>query len=644
MKPRGGWAGRILTVDLAEGRFSTLPTEGFQEYIGGRGINQYLLLRDLPVETAADSPENRLLFGAGPLVGTRACSSSRMNIDCKNVLTGGAGSANVGGHFAAELKFAGYDHIVIHGRAEKPVYLHLRNGVVELRDACHLWGKGVQETASLIRKELNDPGVRVAAIGPAGERRVRFACIIVDEGRAAGYAGCGAVMGIKNLKAIAVRGTQDVVIASPSAFDESVKRMRGKIEASDSIRTMRLGGTHLVAGAGGPKHTNPQGCRNLQDEFWAVERSQKVSEKAFKPFEISRVACFNCPIRCSHLYEIPAGEYKGKRVEGIQSNTVRAFTSNLDVDDPLVLLNANFLVNDLGLDVDGTAVALGWIFECFERGIVTSRDTDGLTLNWGNGDAALSLIKKIAFREGVGALLAEGVARASREVGRGSEAFAMHVKGGPLNESCVRSHKAWALGIMTSSRGSGHLRGAPNTEQKAIPPDVSQRLWRIPDAGIPRSYRGKGKLVTWFESYKAVVDSLGLCSFTTYWRDVDLVSPKDLADLFCAATGREVDEVELLRMGERIQNIEKVFNTVHGGFRREDDNPPNRLMESPVSSGPFEGERLDREEWATMLNEYYDAHQWNRKTGWQTEACLEELQLPEFVRDLLEKNGKLSRP
>jgi aldehyde:ferredoxin oxidoreductase len=481
----------------------------------------------------------------------------------------------------------------------------------------------------------------MASIGPAGENLVKFACIIVDDGRAAGFSGCGAVMGSKNLKAIAVRGSKKIPVAQPALLKETVADIRKRIDSSAAIEKMRQGGTHYLAAAGGLDHSGPQGTRNLQDEFWSKEKSKNVKEPAFKPWEIKRLGCFNCPVHCSHLYEIPDGENKGKHVEGIQANTVRAFSSNLDIDDPQVVLNANFLCNDLGLDVDGTGAALGWAFECFEKGLIAEQDTDGFRLNWGNGEAALALIKKMALRQGFGDLLAEGVSAAAKRLGRKSEEYAMHIKGAPVNESCMRTHKAWALGVVTSTRGAGHLRGAPNTEQKIIPPERSQELWGVPNADDPGSYEGKAKLVTWFEAFKAAVDAFGLCYFTTYWRDVHLIGPKDLCDLLYGATGRKIQEDELLGIGEKIINIEKAFNTLHAGFSRKDDHPPYRLQRSSVSQGLFKGAYLNEENWETMLSEYYDQHRWDKVTGWQTEACLDALRLPSFIKKRLKEKNRL---
>ncbi len=639
-KPYGS-TGQILRVHLTDRTVSVIPTERYQEFIGGLGINQYVLLEELESDVHPLSPENLLIFGAGPLVGTPAFSSSRLSIDCKNVLTGGVGSANAGGHFSAELKRSGYDHMIISGKSDTPVVLFVHDERVLFLDASHLWGKGTQETFQSIKQEQGDPRIQVAAIGPAGENSVQFACIMVEQGRAAGFSGCGAVMGSKNLKAVAVRGDREIALAHPAYLDGALKKIRERFDISPSLKKMRLGGTHLIAAAGGPNHTNPQAVRNHQDEIWTKEKSRKITEPMFKPYEVERLACFNCPVRCSHLYEIPEGENKGKRLEGTQANTVRAFSSNLDVADPLVVLNGNFLCNDLGLDVDGTAVSLGWAFECYEKGIFTDKDTDGLQLTWGNSQAALSLIRAIALRRGIGDLLAEGAARAAEKIGQGTAAFAMHVKGAPINDSNLRTHKGWALGIGTSTRGAGHLRGAPNTEQKRIPADISQKIWGIPSAGDPAAYEGKAKLVAWFEAYKAVVDSLGVCYFTSYWRNTDLLSPQDLSDLLYGVTGRRLEEQALMAVGERIINIEKAFNTLHAGFTRKDDDLPERLFTTSISTGPFKGEHLHRQQWDKMLDEYYLHHQWDAQTGWQTETCVEALELPAFVKERLKQKNRL---
>lgn len=641
MEQSAGWSGQILRINLTEQTHTISPTAEYKAVIGSQGINQYILIKELPVGTDPLSPENILVFGAGPLVGTMAPASCRMSIDCKNVLTGGTGSANVGGHFAPELKRAGYDHIVVTGKADHPVVLSIKDDAVGFLDASHIWGKGIQETSRQIREEMDDPRVRMASIGPAGENLVAFACIMVDEGRAAGFSGCGAVMGSKNLKAIAVRGSRKIPIAHPAFLKETAADIRKRIDSSPDVEKMREGGTHLLAAAGGPTHSGPQGTRNLQDGFWSKEKSKNVKEPVFKPYELKKLACFNCPVHCSHLYEIPDGENKGRQTEGIQANTVRAFSSNLDIDDPKVVLNANFLCNDLGLDVDGTGAALGWAFECFEKGLLSEQDTQGVKFNWGNGEAALALIKKIALRQDIGDLLAGGVLEAAKKFGRKSEEYAMHIKGAPLNESCMRTHKGWALGIVTSTRGAGHLRGAPNTEQKTIPPEISRKLWGIPNADDPGSYEDKAKLVAWFEAFKAVVDALGLCYFTTYWRDIHLIGPKDMSDLLYGATGLKIHEDELLKIGEKIVNIEKAFNTLHAGFSRKDDRPPERLFRSSVSQGPFKGAYLDPEKWETMLNEYYDCHGWDRETGRQTEACLDALELPAFIKGRLKAQNRL---
>jgi aldehyde:ferredoxin oxidoreductase len=283
-----------------------------------------------------------------------------------------------------------------------------------------------------------------------------------------------------------------------------------------------------MAGVGGWSGKVPTSVRNLQEEFWDGEKSARISEAAFHPMEKKRTACWNCPLSCLHLYET---ERDGKRieVEGMHANSVRGLGSNLDLDDPAALLEAHRLCNESGLDVDGVAAALGWAIECFERGLLGPADTDGLELRWGNGEAILALIGMIAERKGFGRLLGEGVLEAAKTVGRGSEQFAMHVKGVGLNEQGVRSHKAWGFGMAVSARGGGHLNGSPQTENRQISSWTGQWLFGNENAGVPGSYGGKGRLVAWYEIYKAIVDSVGMCYFTSGWYDPALADIEPLS-------------------------------------------------------------------------------------------------------------------
>lgn len=636
-----GWTGQILRVNLTEMRWWVESTAPYLTFLGGRGLSDWILFKESKPSVSPLDPESVIALGAGPLVGTFAPGAGRLNVSTKNVLTQGISTANVGGHFGAELKFAGFDEVVIEGKAPFPVYLWIEDGKAEIREAEDLWGKTTWQTEEAIKNDLHDRRIRVACIGVAGENLSTQACVIVDKGRAAGWGGCGAVFGSKNLKAIAVRGRRPLEVFDPTGLWTYTLALRERISQSRAFRVLSRYGTHGAYGVGGPLGTTPQGVRNHQDEYWPAEKGMHLREIVFRErWEVGRTACFSCPGSCTHLYRLPEKNSHSLLVEGIHTNTVRGLGSNLDITDPEALLRAQALINQLGLNTDGVASVLGWAFEAYERGLLSRQEADGLELRWGNGQAMLTLLERIAYRKGLGDLLARGVKEASRILGRGSEAFAMHVKGQEMNEQTVRSHKGWALGIFTSTRGSGHLNGASLIERLGMEPEKAKALFGTESVARPESYEGKGRATAWFESFKSVVDSLGICYYVTYWIDLDLIGLEDMATLFERATGKTIEPQELLRIGERIYNVEKAFNTLHAGFTRKDDVGPKRFYETPISGGAFAGARLDIQGYHRMLDEYYLAHGWDQASGWQTASCLARLGLEE-VNERLTQAGRL---
>jgi aldehyde:ferredoxin oxidoreductase len=636
-----GWAGKLLRVNLSERTCSWEPIDPCLNFIGGRGISDWIVFNESDPAVKATDPPSVIALGTGPLAGTLVPSGCRMNISSKNVVTGGISTANVGGHFAAELKYAGVDQIVIQGKAAEPVYIFIHNSRAEIRDAHELWGKTTWETEGMIRGELHDDRVRVACIGPAGENLCAGACIIVDRSRAAGWGGCGAVFGSKNLKAIAVRGTMPVKLADPDGFWSYNLELLKRVARSRASGILTRYGTHGAYGVGGPDGQTPQGVRNHGDEYWPADRGMHLREIVFREkWEIRRTACFACPSSCSHMYHLPAGRYGPLTLEGVHTNTVRALGSNLDITDAEAVLKGQALINQLGLNTDAVGSVMGWAYEAYERGLLTKDDTDGLDLTWGNGEAMVELLQRIAYRRGIGDLLANGVKEAARVLGKGSEEFAMHVKGQELNEQSVRSHKGWALGIFTSTRGGGHLNGASLVERLGMDKKKAKALFGSEAVTQPEAYEGKGVAAAWFESFKAVVDSMGICYYATLWIDLELLGLDEMATLFKKVTGQDTSADELFKVGQRIYNIEKAFNTLHGGFTRQDDFPPGRFLEAPISGGPFAGARIDREGYNRMLDEYYRAHGWDPVTSWQTVRCLDELGL-DHVKKSLAQAGRL---
>ncbi|HDR14298.1 MAG TPA: hypothetical protein ENN79_02195, partial [Desulfobacteraceae bacterium] len=398
-----GRIGKICFIDLTEEKYRIVTTDQEPELIGGRGVNQRLLF-DLQKRGVDDSdPQNPIILGAGPLVGTFIPGACRLAVDFRNQVTGGVGSANSGGHFAAEMKFAGFDHVVIQGRSSRLVYIYIKNGCVLFRDAESLRGLDTWEAENRIKHLEAEPRLKTLCVGVAGENLVRFACIIGDRGRAAGYGGSGAVFGAKNLKAVAVRGTGSVTVAHPDELLEEVLRFnRETIEKSPFVKVHRQGGT--LAAYLLPGENRPHAVRNMSRGFWSNESISRVDRAAIDDrYLVRRHACFACPIYCSAIYSVG-----GRPCEGLQANSWRSFASNLDITDPEMVMRLHLLTNRYGLDGDHTSAVLAWAVECFEKGLIDERDTGGLKLSWSDGRPLLQLVDQIASRTGFGEVLADG--------------------------------------------------------------------------------------------------------------------------------------------------------------------------------------------------------------------------------------------
>ncbi|RLE08997.1 aldehyde ferredoxin oxidoreductase [Candidatus Aerophobetes bacterium] len=629
--------GKILRINLTTQEISTEQTVKYtEEFLGGRGINQGILLKELRPEISPFDPANKLAFGVGTLVGTGAPGANRLSIDSKNVFTGGIGSSNCCGRFAAELKFAGYDHLIVEGKAEKPVYLWINNNQVEIKDASHLWGNTTWETENMIREEIGDKDIQILSIGPAGENLVRFACIIVNPSRAAGKCGLGAIMGSKNLKAVVVKGRNSIEVAEYKRFIQITRKLSEKIKKSENTTLLRKYGTLVSMFRWNECSSSP--VKNFQDGYMDPKKMEKISYEVFCNTYKEGDYEFGCPIGCAHSYRVKSGPYAGVYSKKLETNCIWDFATTFDIDYAPAIIKIQSLCSQYGMDIDGASCAIAWAFECYQRKIITDKDTEGLELKWGDYKVIIKLLKKIAYREGFGNILAEGSKRASEMIGRGSEKYSINVKGQDLREA-IRVLKGWALGNVVSARGGAHTRGAPLTESRRISQEISKKLWGVPTAGDPTTYKGKATIVVYYERLHAMMDALGVCFFTSNWISPDLLGPADYAELFSAATGLEVTGEELMMIGERIHTVEKMFNVYHAGFTRKDDYPPKRLMEEPIKSGPFKGEYLEREKWDKMLDEYYELHNWDKKTGLPTKQTLQKMGL-EWILNL-NKNFKV---
>jgi aldehyde:ferredoxin oxidoreductase len=551
------------------------------------------------------------------LVGTLFPGGARFNVTAMSPQTGILGDSNAGGFFGPELKFAGYDQVIVEGRAQHPVYLWIEDDKVELRDARGLWGRDVWGTTSAIRQTLGDTRAQVAAIGQAAENGVRFAGIFVNLNRPAARTGMGTVLASKNLKAVAVRGTRLIPVADMVRFQEIIAQLDEAIyqHAEYEIRS-RLGTTRLI------KALNEIGglpTRHFQ--CGRFEEADAVSGEAIEAlYKVKSKACFACTIPCSRFLVVDDPRFPDLRLEGPEYEPLAGFTVRVGNDDLPLALKCVDLANRYGMDAISLSEVISWAMECYERGLLSRREADGLDLTWGNGEAILALIHKVAHRDGFGDLLADGVRQAAEWLERGSEEIAMHSKGLEVFQADVRSIKAYGLGNAVASRGADHLRSEPWFEFSNDPAEGIRRFG-IPETAFRLEHKGKGLVVKHFEEMAAIADSLGVCKNT--YNNMEVLDWEGTADLLQAATGWEISGEEVRRIGERIVNLERLF-IGREGITREDDTLPRRFLAEPMpeGSGSSTGSVLELE---PMLDEYYRARSWDVETGLPTREKLDEL-------------------
>ncbi|MHB1651495.1 MAG: aldehyde ferredoxin oxidoreductase family protein [Desulfitobacteriaceae bacterium] len=624
-----GYTGKILFIDLTAGTSHTeaLDPSFARTYLGGRGFNMRRLYDEAPPEMDPLQPENPLIFGVGPLVGTMLPGSARFNVSGKSPQTGILGDSNAGGFFGPELKFAGYDQVVIKGKSPRPVYLLLTNDKVEIRPAEHLWGKDIWETQQLLLAELKDKRIQISAIGQAAENGVKFAGLFNNLVRAAARTGMGTLMGSKNLKAVVVRGHGRIDVADPTRFLALVKRLDGEIFNHSEYKTRALMGTTKLVHA-----LNEAGClatRHFQSgRFeWADDVSGETLAETYKT---KSKACYSCTIPCSRFYEVTAGPFQGLKSEGPEFEGLAGFSSRVGVNDLGAALKGIDLCNRYGLDVITTSEMISFAMELYQRGILSRSEADGLDLSWGNVETVHTLIHKIAYREGFGDILADGVRAAAMKIGRGSEAYAFHVKGLEFFQADPRGLKAYALGYALASRGGDHLRSEPSFEFSENPKE-GIRLYGSPDAAYRLKYRGKGRVVKHYEEWSVLADTLGVCKNTIV--NMEVIPFDTAAELLQVTLGWDIDGAEVQQICERIVNLERAYNT-REGLSRKDDSLPKRFTEEPLppESGPSAGSVVELE---PMLDEYYEARGWDILTGKPTAAKLKELGLAKESEELL---------
>jgi aldehyde:ferredoxin oxidoreductase len=618
-----GYMGRLLVVDLTSGQIEdeSLNEAYARAFIGGSGLAARYLYDLVAAEADPLGPANPLLFMAGPLTGTAAPACGRHVVCALSPATGLWGEANSGGRFGVQMRFAGYDGLIVKGRAAAPVYLSIVDGGAELREADHLWGQDTYRTQEAMEAELGVERPSVACIGPAGENRVAMAAVMNDEGRAAGRGGLGAVMGSKKLKAVAVQGRGKIPLADENAFRQVVRAAREELKEDFSVQIFRETGT-----AGGLDYQLLLG--DVPIRYWtrgAFEGAEKLSGSAMAETILTGTgACYGCPIACWRRTEAREGKYKQMDIDGPEYETVAAFGSLLLVDDLEAVAYANHLCNAYGLDTISTGSTIAFAYYLFEQGSIGEKETDGLALRWGEIDPAIRLIGMMARQEGFGALLAQG----SRAVGRhyGVEGLAVQVNGLEVAMHDPRALAGMALIYATSPRGACHNQGDMYFVELGRP---------VEELGITSgdrlAYEGKAPSVARVQDWRSLYNALIMCLFCN-------PSPQNVVDMLASATGWELDLAEAMRIGERIWNLKRAFN-VRLGLTAAHDRLPKLLLE-PLPDGGAAGNVPDLD---LMLREYYDVRGWDPATGKPTPEKLEELGLGFVAQDLWETQGVGSR-
>jgi len=636
-----GYKGTYLRVNLSTSRIqkNALPESLARDYLGGTGFCAKVLWDEVGPGIGSLEPENRLIFATGPLTGAFFTPAGRFVIAAKSPLTGIWGESHSGGNWGPELKYAGYDFIIFQGKSEKLVYLYIDDECVELREAGHLWGKDTRETIKSIRDELSDDTIEVACIGPAGENMVRYGCIMVDFYRAAGRTGLGAVMGSKNLKAVAVHGTGSVEVADPERYMEVADYAFKKIttgawgEVCESSLGM-YGTPNLVSAV------NAIGRLPTKNHWTGVfEAAEKIGPDILREnYRIARESCFTCGIQCKYISHVKRGPYKDTITGGPEFETIMALGSNCLNDDIEAIIHANQLCNLYGIDTISCGKTISFAMECYENKILSKEDADGVDLTWGNPEAITTLIHKIAKREGLGNILAEGVKRAAEVIGKGAERYAIHGKGMEVSGQDSRAQKSVGLTHAISCRGADHLRALSSLEELGFGKTIEKRFGKEKATDIQDllSTTYKAQVVKDVEDLYAIVDSLLICKYGTMWPPVYYFD--DLAILIPPLTGmKEYGDLKYLRLtAERICNLRRAFN-IREGMTRKDDVLHPRFTKEPMPSGPAKGHVCHLE---SMLHEYYELREWDKATGLIPRRTLEKFGLG-HVADQLESMEKL---
>jgi aldehyde:ferredoxin oxidoreductase len=626
--------GKWLDIDLGSGKIERRDIDQAyaRKYLGGMGFSCQALFAEVGPAVDPLDPENIIIFAPGVLTGSGAPGGSRTEITTKHPETGNIGTGNTGGSWGAMLKRSGFDAITVRNNSSKPVYLCIEDDKVEIKDAAYLWGQDSRVTTDILRQEISQ-GASVLTIGPAGEHLVKFSCPINDYHHVSGRCGAGAVMGSKKLKAIVVRATgSSCQPARPAEFEQAVKEARKHLIAADK-----------AFWATGP-HVPPYTLANTR-----MDGKDSLSQETVQKYVTHRgVSCYGCPVNCYNgVAEVKEGKYAGLSMTNAQRPAIIGLFGGIcGIDNLPAVWKCKDLCNQYGIDFYSAAGVVGFAIELFQQGLITTRDTDGLDLIWGNEDAIIQTLDRIAYRQGFGDILANGSEQAAEKIGKGAEKYLVTLKGmesgGHDPRIQAKRNLSWAfLGNLTNPRGPDVIKSThhhanqynPNwwADQFDIFEDIKEKIYGIPPVELVKSWDGQAQMYKWFEDLHSLVDAAGLCFVTSHMRIA--FGPNYISRLYSAFTGLDISPQEMMQTAERLFTLFKSY-AVRQGLNRKDDNWPEKFYQEPVADGPHKGAILNREAVDKLLDGYYTIRGWDLKTGTPTRKKLIELGLDKAANDI----------
>lgn len=617
-----GYFGKQLRISLdnKEASVEQIKSALLKKYLGGVGYGARLLYDELQKGIDPLSPDNKIIFATSPLTANNVPGGGSIMLCFKSPLTHIWGESRCGGDFGPDLKRAGFDALIIEGKATEPVFIVIDDDDVSIRPAAHMVGEKVTEKIAKIRDELNDPKISVMCIGPAGEKRVKIATVMVGH-RAAGRCGAGAVMGSKNLMGIAVKGSRQAKVADPQKMKTAIKNAMNILRESETAAGFKEHGTPGDMGPNDAAGDWP--TKNWHSNSWG--KGEELYDKFFEHHLVRNNGCYRgCPIACGRIADVKAGKFQTPAHEGSEYESLSAFTAFVLNENIEAAVHSTYLCNEYGIDTISAGALIAFAMECYENGILTKEDVAGMDLSWGKPDTLPELVRMISLREGIGDMLAEGVKVASEKIGKGSEAFAIHGKGLEAPAHDPRSGKALAVTYGTASRGLCHIHPLEGMAYDSGKLDWGLTEYEIPDPNSVERWdeKGKGQLVKMLQDGLVLPDILNTCKFFMYAG----ITLDNLAELLSASTGWDINGRDLLEVGERVLNLQRLFN-MREGLSRTDDILPERIKQKPAFGFYEKEDQCAIQNFEGMLDEYYEARKWDLKTGTPSNEKLKELGL-----------------